>query len=156
MVLAALQRGKLKRTRRGAPAVSRQRLRHTRTGAMFQLRSRWPKLVASMNESEHDVLAYMNFPTQHRTKPRSASPRPVRPKCFTVAINRGSTQRTLRLSRRRTGGAGRVRNSSASRASSFSTLGTRNSMSSQVVASEARLPTELGPSTAVLLCSLLR
>jgi hypothetical protein len=75
MVLAALQRGELKRSRRGAPAVSRQRLRHTRTGAMFQLRSRWPKLVALMNESEQDVLAYMNFPPQHRTKPRSAPAR---------------------------------------------------------------------------------
>jgi putative transposase len=33
-----------------------------------QLRPRWPKLSALMDESEHDVLAYMSFPAQHRTK----------------------------------------------------------------------------------------
>ncbi len=33
-----------------------------------QLRPRWPKLAALMDESEHDVLAYLAFPAQHRTK----------------------------------------------------------------------------------------
>jgi putative transposase len=33
-----------------------------------QLRPRWPKLAAFMDESEHDVLAYMGFPAQHRAK----------------------------------------------------------------------------------------
>ena len=33
-----------------------------------QLRGRWPKLAALMDESEHDVLAYITFPAQHRTK----------------------------------------------------------------------------------------
>jgi putative transposase len=33
-----------------------------------QLRGRWLKLAALMDESEHDVLAYMTFPAQHRTK----------------------------------------------------------------------------------------
>ena len=33
-----------------------------------QVRIRWPKLAALMDESEHDVLAYMAFPAQHRTK----------------------------------------------------------------------------------------
>lgn len=33
-----------------------------------QLRSRWPKLGNLADESEHDVLAYMAFPTQHRAK----------------------------------------------------------------------------------------
>jgi hypothetical protein len=33
-----------------------------------QLRARWPKLATLMDESEHDVLAYMTFPGQHRTK----------------------------------------------------------------------------------------
>src|SRR3954465_6473474 len=33
-----------------------------------QLRPRWPKLSAFMDESEHDVLAYMAFPAQHRVK----------------------------------------------------------------------------------------
>ena len=31
-----------------------------------QLRPRWPKLADLMNASEHDVLAYMSFPRQHR------------------------------------------------------------------------------------------
>jgi putative transposase len=39
-----------------------------------QLRSRWPKLAALMDESEHDVLAYMDFPAQHRTKLHSTNP----------------------------------------------------------------------------------
>ena len=33
-----------------------------------QLRARWPKLADLMDESEADVLAYMSFPAQHRTK----------------------------------------------------------------------------------------
>jgi putative transposase len=39
-----------------------------------QLRARWPKLAALMDDSEHDVLAYMAFPTQHRTKLHSTNP----------------------------------------------------------------------------------
>jgi putative transposase len=39
-----------------------------------QLRPRWPKLSALMDESEHDVLAYMNFPAQHRAKLHSTNP----------------------------------------------------------------------------------
>lgn len=39
-----------------------------------QLRTRWPKLAALMDESEHDVLAYMSFPRQHRTKLHSTNP----------------------------------------------------------------------------------
>ena len=39
-----------------------------------QLRGRWPKLAALMDESEHDVLAYMTFPGQHRTKLHSTNP----------------------------------------------------------------------------------
>ena len=31
-----------------------------------QLRPRWPKLADLMDASEHDVLAYMSFPRQHR------------------------------------------------------------------------------------------
>ena len=33
-----------------------------------QLRPRWPKLITLMDESETDVLAYMAFPAQKRTK----------------------------------------------------------------------------------------
>ena len=39
-----------------------------------QVRTRWPKLGALMEEAEHDVLAYMSFPAQHRTKLHSTNP----------------------------------------------------------------------------------
>lgn len=39
-----------------------------------QLRTRWPKLANLMDESEQDVLAYMAFPRQHRTKLHSTNP----------------------------------------------------------------------------------
>ena len=39
-----------------------------------QLRPRWPKLGAPMDDAEHDVLAYMTFPAQHRTKLHSTNP----------------------------------------------------------------------------------
>ena len=39
-----------------------------------QARPRLPKLAALMDEAEADVLAYMDFPTQHRTKLHSTNP----------------------------------------------------------------------------------
>lgn len=39
-----------------------------------QLRPRWPRLSALMDQSEHDVLAYMGFPAQHRAKLHSTNP----------------------------------------------------------------------------------
>jgi transposase-like protein len=39
-----------------------------------QLRPRWPKLSTLMDDSEADVLAYMAFPAQHRTKLHSTNP----------------------------------------------------------------------------------
>ncbi len=39
-----------------------------------QLRPRWPKLAGLMDESEHDVLACMAFPAQHRAKLHSTNP----------------------------------------------------------------------------------
>ena len=39
-----------------------------------QLRNKWPKLAAFIDESEADVLAYMNFPAQHRVKIHSTNP----------------------------------------------------------------------------------
>lgn len=39
-----------------------------------QLRPRWPKLADLIDASEHDVLAYMAFPRQHRTKLHSTNP----------------------------------------------------------------------------------
>jgi transposase-like protein len=37
------------------------------------MRERWPKLAAFMDKSEHDVLAHMSFPAQHRTKLHSTN-----------------------------------------------------------------------------------
>ncbi|HEX2142104.1 MAG TPA: IS256 family transposase [Candidatus Limnocylindria bacterium] len=39
-----------------------------------QLRPRWPKLSGLMDASEHDVLAYLAFPAQHRAKLHSTNP----------------------------------------------------------------------------------
>jgi transposase-like protein len=39
-----------------------------------QLRARWPKLGTCMDDAEHDVLAYMTFPEQHRVKLHSTNP----------------------------------------------------------------------------------
>jgi hypothetical protein len=50
--------------------AARQTWRHVAD----QLRPRWPKLAALMDDSEHDVLAYMTFPAQHRTKLHSTNP----------------------------------------------------------------------------------
>lgn len=42
--------------------------------AADQLRARWPKLGAFMDDAEPDVLAYMAFPAQHCTKLHSTNP----------------------------------------------------------------------------------
>ena len=39
-----------------------------------QLRERFPKLAAMMEEAETDVLAFMTFPKAHRTKIHSTNP----------------------------------------------------------------------------------
>ncbi len=39
-----------------------------------QLRGKWPKLASFMDETEHDVLACMTFPAQHRVKLHSTNP----------------------------------------------------------------------------------
>ena len=51
-----------------------QTARQTWRQVADQLRARWPKLAALMDDSEHDVLAYMTFPAQHRTKLHSTNP----------------------------------------------------------------------------------
>ena len=53
-----------------ARAGASQALRH----AADQLRSKWPKLAAFIDESETDVLAHMDFPGQHRSKIHSTNP----------------------------------------------------------------------------------
>ena len=51
-------------------ASARQTWRHVAD----QFRPRWPKLGTLMDDSEDDVLAYMAFPAQHRTKLNSTNP----------------------------------------------------------------------------------
>ena len=51
-------------------ASAGQTLRHVAD----QLRAKWPKLGAFIDESETDVLAHMDFPVQHRTKLHSTNP----------------------------------------------------------------------------------
>ena len=66
MVAAALRQAFLQTDQASARQVWRQ--------VADQLRPRWPKLAALMDESEHDVLAYMGFPAQHRAKLHSTNP----------------------------------------------------------------------------------
>jgi putative transposase len=47
-----------------------QTLRHVAD----QLRGKWPKLAAFIDDSEIDVLSHMDFPAQHRTKIHSTNP----------------------------------------------------------------------------------
>jgi putative transposase len=68
-------------------ASARQTWRHMAD----QLRPRWPKLGAPMDES--DVLAYMAFPAQHRTK--------LRPVNTLERLNKGARHRLAQAARRR-------------------------------------------------------
>jgi putative transposase len=66
MVAAALRQAFLQADEASARQVWRQ--------VADQLRPRWSKLAAFMDESEHDVLAYMGFPAQHRAQLHSTNP----------------------------------------------------------------------------------
>ena len=66
MVAAALRQAFLQPDR---PSAS-QALRHVAD----QLRSKWPKLAAFIDESETDVLAHLDFPASHRAKLHSTNP----------------------------------------------------------------------------------
>ncbi len=50
-------------------ASASQALRHVAD----QLRDKWPKLGTFIDDSETDVLAHMDFPTQHRTRIHSTN-----------------------------------------------------------------------------------
>ena len=65
MVSAALRQTFIQPDRAG----SSQTLRHVAD----QLRAKWPKLAAFIDESESDVLAHMDFPVQHRNKTASTN-----------------------------------------------------------------------------------
>jgi putative transposase len=66
MVAAALRQAFLQPDQDAARQVWRQ--------LADQLRPRWPKLSGLMDASEHDVLAYLAFPAQHRAKLHSTNP----------------------------------------------------------------------------------
>ena len=66
VVAAALRQAFLQADQASARQIWRQ--------VADQLRPRWPRLASLMDESEHDVLAYMGFPIQHRTKLHSTNP----------------------------------------------------------------------------------
>jgi putative transposase len=66
VVAAALRQAFLQADQDAARQVWRQ--------VADQLRPRWPKLAGLMDESEPDVLAYLAFPLQHRTKLHSTNP----------------------------------------------------------------------------------
>jgi putative transposase len=66
MVAAALRQAFIQPDRAQASAT----LRHVAD----QLREKWPKLAAFIDDSEIDVLSYMDFPEQHRTKLHSTNP----------------------------------------------------------------------------------
>lgn len=51
-------------------AAASQALRHVAD----QLRAKWPKLAGFIDNSETDVLTYLDFPVQHRTKIHSTNP----------------------------------------------------------------------------------
>jgi putative transposase len=66
VVAAALRQAFLQADQAGARQVWRR--------LAGQLRPRWPKLAALLDESEDDVLAYLAFPAQHRAKLHSTNP----------------------------------------------------------------------------------
>ncbi|ORE91697.1 transposase, mutator type [Stappia sp. 22II-S9-Z10] len=66
VVTAAIRQAFLQPDRAGAGETWRH--------AADQLRVRWPKLGRLIDEAEHDVLAYITFPSQHRTKLHSTNP----------------------------------------------------------------------------------
>jgi transposase-like protein len=66
MVAAALRQAFLQEDAANAHRVWR--------AAADQMRRRWPRLGTLMDESEHDVLAHMAFPAQHRTKLHRTNP----------------------------------------------------------------------------------
>ena len=66
MVAAALRQAFLQPDRAQASAMLRHIADH--------LRQKWPKLAAFIDDSETDVLSYLDFPEQHRSKLHSTNP----------------------------------------------------------------------------------
>ncbi len=99
MVAAALRQAFLQPDQETARQTFRQ--------VADQLRARWPKLGTLMDESEPDVLVYLSFPAQHRTKLHSTNPlerlnKEIKRRADVVGIfpNEGSTARPTMLPNR--------------------------------------------------------
>ena len=60
--------------RQACTQLDHQNATQTMRHVADQLRDKWPKLGAFIDDSEADVLAYMNFPAQHRVKIHSTNP----------------------------------------------------------------------------------
>ena len=87
MVAAALRQAFLQPDR----AQASQKLRHVAD----QLRPKWPKLAAFIDDSETEVLSYLDFPEQYRSKLHSTNPlerlnKEVRRRADVVGISLGS------------------------------------------------------------------
>jgi transposase-like protein len=66
MVAAALRQAFLQADRAQASETLRR--------VADQLRQKWPKLAAFIDDSEVDVLSHLDFPEQHRSKLHSTNP----------------------------------------------------------------------------------
>src|SRR6186713_303613 len=66
MVAAALRQAFLQADRAQASETLRR--------VADQLRPKWPKLAVFIDDSEVDVLSYLDFPAQHRAKLHSTNP----------------------------------------------------------------------------------
>ena len=66
MVAAALRQAFLQADRAQASEMLRR--------VADQLRQKWPKLAAFIDDSEVDVLSFLDFPEQHRSKLHSTNP----------------------------------------------------------------------------------
>jgi putative transposase len=90
MVVAALRQAFLQPDQ----ATARQTWRQVAD----QLRAGWPKLATLIDGSEHDVLAYMAFPAQHRAKLHSTNPLERRSRRSSAGLTSSGSFRTSRRS----------------------------------------------------------
>jgi hypothetical protein len=73
-------------------AQASQMLRHVAD----QLRQKWPKLAAFIDDNETDVLSYFDFPEQHRSKLHNTNPLERLNKSSVAPTSSGSSPTRLR------------------------------------------------------------
>jgi hypothetical protein len=64
----------MNRTRQAFIQPDRTQASQTLRHVADQLRPKWPKLAAFIDDSEMDVLSHLDFPEQHRSKLHSTNP----------------------------------------------------------------------------------